>query len=115
MPTMKLSGIAEHTSHQLHGYYFAWARRRPGKAQRNIDAAAWSQTVISALPMRASDLHLHLSTTTTMSRARPRIFKIHFVSGAFEARPYDARDLEINVMGFLRRDSLGDPARCGWG
>ncbi|KAB8303227.1 hypothetical protein EYC80_004674 [Monilinia laxa] len=107
VPRMKLSGIAEHISHQLRGHYFAWVRRRPGTWQRNVDPEVWSQTVISSSPIRASDL-----TKATISQASQRIFKIHFICDDFEAQPYDGKNLDIRIMGFMRPDSSSDSC-CG--
>ncbi|CAD6453923.1 81a98d33-45fb-4d23-a689-0c97f217ac22 [Sclerotinia trifoliorum] len=100
MPSMKLSGIADHISHQLRGHYFAWARQHPIKGQANTDANQWSQSVISSLPPQASDLH-----KATIKQVNKRILKIHFISEFFEARNYDAKNLDIKIMGFIRSDS----------
>lgn len=100
MPTMTLSGIAEHISHQLRGHYFAWVRRRPDKGPPRLDTDIWSHTVISSLPMQASNLH-----KATITEASKRIFKIHFISDCFEPQAYDLKNLEIKVMGFIRPDA----------
>ncbi|KAJ8071649.1 hypothetical protein OCU04_001970 [Sclerotinia nivalis] len=103
MPTMKLLGIAEHISHQLRGHYFAWVRQRPIRGQENTDANIWSQTVISSLPIQASDL-----PKATIAQASRRIFKIHFISDFFEAQAYDMKNLDIKIMGFLRPDTTSN-------
>ncbi|KAK6606070.1 riboflavin kinase (NB-ARC domain protein) [Botrytis cinerea] len=100
MPTMTLSGIAEHISHQLRGHYFAWVRRRLDKGAPRLDTDIWSQTVISSLPMHPSNLH-----KATIVEASKRIFKIHFISDCFESQVYDMKNLEIKVMGFIRPDA----------
>ncbi|TGO22302.1 hypothetical protein BPAE_0173g00020 [Botrytis paeoniae] len=100
MPTMTLSGIAEHISHQLRGHYFAWVRRRPDKGAPSLNTDNWSQTVISSLPMQASNLH-----KATIVEASKRIFRIHFISDCFESQTYDLKNLEIKVMGFMRPDA----------
>ena len=100
MPTMTLSGIAEHISHQLRGHYFAWVRRRLDKGAPRLDTDIWSQTVISSLPMHPSNLH-----KATIVEASKRIFKIHFISDCFESQVYDMKNLEIKVMGFVRPDA----------
>ncbi|KAF7900296.1 uncharacterized protein EAF01_007598 [Botrytis porri] len=100
MPTMTLSGVAEHISHQLRGHYFAWIRRCPGKGASRLDTDIWSQTVISSLPMQASNLH-----KATIIEASKRKFKIHFISDCFDSQAYDMKNLEIKVMGFIRPDA----------
>ncbi|KAF7872603.1 hypothetical protein EAF04_003521 [Stromatinia cepivora] len=100
MPTMKLSGIAEHISHQLRGHYFAWVRQRPVRGQENTDTNIWSQTVISSLPIQASDMN-----KATIVQASKRIFKIHFISDFFEAQAYNGQNIDIKIMGFLRPDT----------
>ncbi|TGO60650.1 hypothetical protein BOTNAR_0142g00210 [Botryotinia narcissicola] len=100
MPTMAQSGNTEHISHQLRGHYFAWIRRRPDKGAPRLDTGIWSQTVISSLPMQASNLH-----KATIIEASKRIFKIHFISDCFEPQAYNMKNLEIKVMGFIRPDA----------
>ncbi|EDN94053.1 hypothetical protein SS1G_09920 [Sclerotinia sclerotiorum 1980 UF-70] len=99
MPAMKLSGIAFHISHQLHGHYFAWTRQHAMRGHENTHVNTWSQSVISSLPMQASDLQ-----KATITEASKRIFKIHFISEFFEARTYDAKLVDVRIMGFLRPD-----------
>lgn len=106
MPTMKLSGVAEHISHQLRGHYFAWVRQHSGKGQKNIDTDTWSQATISSLPIPASYLH-----KATISEASKRIFKIHFISDSFFSQSYDFKNLDIKIMGFIRPDVSPDSPR----
>ncbi|ESZ89984.1 hypothetical protein SBOR_9635 [Sclerotinia borealis F-4128] len=102
MPTMNLSGIAEHISHQLRGHYCAWVRQRPGNGHTNIDSE-WSQTVISSLPIQASGF-----SRATISQASRRIFKIHFISDQFEPHFYNHKNLDVKIMGFIRHDTLSN-------
>lgn len=61
----------------------------------------WSQTVISSLPIQASELG-----KASISQARKRISKIHFICDDFESEALQGRNLEIRMMRLIRPSPL---------
>lgn len=89
LPSITLSGVPDHVTHQIHGHYFAWIRE---------PKEDWQQALLSALPPSSTQL-----ARATFASANKRIHTLRLIDPYSSALGPSSK-LTILILGFLRPD-----------